>query len=55
MLPKCLSATKPAENNLLSARGYTIQLYTDLAGKPMILQPEFAEMFIQKWDELSLM
>jgi acyl-CoA thioester hydrolase len=38
-----------AENGMLSARGYTVQVYTDLAGKPMILRPEFAERFIQKW------
>jgi acyl-CoA thioester hydrolase len=43
-----------AENGVLSARGYTVQLYTDLNGKPMFLRPEFAERFIQKWDEWSL-
>jgi acyl-CoA thioester hydrolase len=43
-----------AENSVLSAKGYTVQLYTDLAGKPMILRPEFAERFNQKWDDWSL-
>jgi acyl-CoA thioester hydrolase len=43
-----------AENGMLSARGYTVQLYTDLTGKLMVLRPEFVERFIQKWDELSL-
>ena len=43
-----------AENGILSARGYTVQVYTDLTGKPMILRPEFAEKFIQKWDDWSL-
>jgi acyl-CoA thioester hydrolase len=42
-----------AENGSLSAKGYTVQLYTDLSGKPMMLRPEFAEEFYQKWDELS--
>ncbi len=42
-----------AENGTLAARGYTVQLYTDLTGKPMILRPEFAERFMQKWDEWS--
>jgi acyl-CoA thioester hydrolase len=42
-----------AENGTLSARGYTVQVYTDLTGKPMILKPEFAEQFFQKWDEWS--
>ena len=43
-----------AENGTLSARGYTVQVYTDLTGKPMILRPDFAERFIQKWDDWSL-
>jgi Predicted thioesterase len=43
-----------AENGMLSARGYTVQLYIDLSGRLMVLRPEFAERFIQKWDELSL-
>ncbi|MGE5528346.1 MAG: acyl-CoA thioesterase [Patescibacteria group bacterium] len=41
------------ENGLLSARGYTVQVYTDLAGKPLMLRPEFAEQFMRRWDELS--
>ncbi len=41
------------ENNILSAKGYTVQVYTDLNGKPMILRPKFAERFVQKWDEWS--
>lgn len=43
-----------AENGTLSARGYTVQVYTDLTGSPMILRPDFAEVFYQKWDEWSL-
>jgi acyl-CoA thioester hydrolase len=43
-----------AENGVLAARGYTVQVYTDLNGKPMILRPEFAEKFIQKWEDWSL-
>ncbi len=43
-----------AENGILAARGYTVQIYTDLSGKPMLLRPEFAEKFIQKWDAWSL-
>jgi hypothetical protein len=42
-----------AENGILSARGYTVQLYTDLAGKPMMLRPEFAERFYQQWGDWS--
>jgi acyl-CoA thioester hydrolase len=42
-----------AENGILTARGYTVQVYTDLNGKPMILRPEFAESFFQKWDDWS--
>jgi acyl-CoA thioester hydrolase len=42
-----------AESAILAARGYTVQVYTDLTGKPMILRPEFAEKFIQKWDDWS--
>lgn len=40
-----------AENGVLAARGYTVQVYTDLAGKPLLLRPEFAEQFMQKWDQ----
>jgi acyl-CoA thioester hydrolase len=40
------------ENDVLAARGYTVQMYTDLAGKPLLLRPEFAEDFFGKWDEL---
>ena len=42
------------ENGALSAKGYTVQIYTDLNGKPLLLRPEFAERFFQKWDEWSL-
>jgi acyl-CoA thioester hydrolase len=42
-----------AESGVLAARGYTVQIYTDLTGKPMILRPDFAEQFFQKWDEWS--
>jgi len=42
-----------AENGVLAARGYTVQVYTDLTGKAMLLRPEFAEKFFQKWDEWS--
>jgi acyl-CoA thioester hydrolase len=41
------------ENGTLSARGYTVQAYTDLNGKPLLLRPEFAERFYQKWDDWS--
>jgi acyl-CoA thioester hydrolase len=40
-----------AENGILAARGYTVHLYTDLTGELMILRPEFAERFIQKWND----
>jgi acyl-CoA thioester hydrolase len=40
-----------AENGVLAARGYTVQLYTDLNGKPMLLRPDFVERFYQRWDE----
>jgi acyl-CoA thioester hydrolase len=43
-----------SEDHVLAARGYTVQLYTDLSGKPLILRPEFVERFMQKWDEWSL-
>ncbi|NLW48180.1 MAG: acyl-CoA thioesterase [Firmicutes bacterium] len=43
-----------AENRLLAAKGYTVQIYTDLESNPMLLRPDFAEKFIQKWDEWSL-
>lgn len=43
-----------AENGSLSAKGYTVQVYTDLTGKPMLLRPDFAEAFIQKWDEMNM-
>jgi acyl-CoA thioester hydrolase len=39
------------ENRVLAAQGYTVQVYTDLAGKPLLLRPEFAEDFFRKWDE----
>jgi acyl-CoA thioester hydrolase len=42
-----------AGNGNLSARGYTVQIYTDLSGKPLILRPEFAEKFVQQWEALS--
>jgi acyl-CoA thioester hydrolase, YbgC/YbaW family len=42
------------ENGILIAKGYTVQVYTDLTGNPMILRPEFAEKFFQKWDDWSL-
>lgn len=42
-----------AESGKLSARGYTVQVYTDLDGNPLLLRPEFAEEFVQKWDEWS--
>jgi len=42
-----------AENGKLAAKAYTVQIYTDLAGKPMLLRPDFAEQFFQKWDEWS--
>jgi acyl-CoA thioester hydrolase len=42
-----------AENGILAATGYTVQVYTDLTGKPLILRPEFAEKFVQKWDDWS--
>ncbi|HBF39966.1 MAG TPA: acyl-CoA thioesterase [Firmicutes bacterium] len=38
------------ENNTLAVQGYTIQIFTDLAGKLMVIRPEFAEKFFQKWD-----
>lgn len=41
------------ENGTRSARGYTVQAYTDLAGRPLLLRPEFAERFYQKWDDWS--
>jgi acyl-CoA thioester hydrolase len=41
------------EQGILSAKGYTVQLYTDLTGKPMMLRPEFAERFVQNWDQWS--
>ena len=43
-----------AECGLLSARGYTVQVYTDPTGKPLILRPEFAERFMRRWDELRV-
>jgi acyl-CoA thioester hydrolase len=42
-----------SEGGCLAARGYTVQAYTDLSGKPMLIKPDFAEEFYQKWDELS--
>jgi len=42
-----------AENGILSAGGYTIQVYTDKAGNLMVLRPNFVESFFQKWDDLS--
>lgn len=42
------------ESGQLSARGYTVQIYTDLECKPLLLRPDFAEKFVQKWDEWSL-
>lgn len=39
-----------AENGELAARGYTVQLCTDLEGRPMLLRPDFAERFFQDWD-----
>jgi acyl-CoA thioester hydrolase len=41
------------ENGVLAAQGYTVQMYTDLAGQPLLLRPEFAEAFFQRWDELA--
>lgn len=43
-----------AQNGSLAARGYTVQVYTDLKGKPLLLRPEFAEDFMQRWDDWSL-
>ncbi len=40
-----------SENGILSAKGYTVQLYTDFNGIPMLLRPDFAEKFVEKWDE----
>lgn len=43
-----------APNGMLSAQGYTVQLFTDLSGKIMLLRPEFAEEFFQKkWEDLN--
>ena len=43
-----------AESGFLSARGYTVQVYTDLHGKSLVLRPDFAEGFYQKWDEWGI-
>ncbi len=43
-----------SENGILSVKGYTVQLYTDFTGKPMLLRPDFAEKFIRKWDDWCL-
>jgi acyl-CoA thioester hydrolase len=40
-----------SESDILTARGYTVQLYTDLNGKPLFFRPEYVEIFMQKWDE----
>jgi len=42
------------EAGILSAQGYTVQVYTDLNGKPLILRPEFAEQFFRNWDGWSI-
>jgi acyl-CoA thioester hydrolase len=39
------------ESRQLALQGYTIQVYTDLSGKLMVLRPEFAEKFFQQWDQ----
>lgn len=39
------------ENGALSAKGYTVQLYTDLSGQLLVLRPEPAESFFQRWDD----
>ncbi len=43
-----------SEKGILAVKGYTVQLYTDFTGKPLILKPDFAERFIQKWDDWRL-
>ncbi|MGA2141054.1 MAG: acyl-CoA thioesterase [Brevinematales bacterium] len=40
-----------SENGTLSVKGYTVQLYTDFSGRPLILRPDYAENFIGKWDD----
>lgn len=42
-----------AEDGTLAARGYTVQVYTDLQGTPLCLLPEFAENWLKKWDQWS--
>jgi Predicted thioesterase len=42
-----------SESGNLAAQGYTVQVYTDLAGKLMILRPEFAQRFFEKWDDFE--
>lgn len=42
------------EKNILSAKGYTVQLYTDLTGGLLLIRPQFTEVFFQNWDNLSI-
>ena len=40
-----------SENGTLSVKGFSVQLYTDFSGRPLILRPDFAENFVDKWDD----
>jgi len=41
-----------SEKGILSAKGFTVQLYTDLNGKPLLIRPDFAENFMRNWDKM---
>jgi len=40
------------KDKLIIATGYTVQVFTDLNGKPLLLRPVFVDNFFNNWEEL---